>query len=353
MTPIGSDARTPARGLRAFVQAPPVTAMVVGYLVYLAGLFLVWKAVLLWTPDQVGLQMPGHNLHIANLHHHLYAQAMEAIVLFPALFIVELVLTGWQNSSLRYLFSRAPSAMSDLACWLLGESRLMSLLALIMSLGVGLIGGDMIHAWIAKTTGVNLTTAGWPIWVQLPILFLIFSFFDYWNHRVDHAALFWPLHRFHHSAEQFCIMTTTRVHPAVFSSVISAVGPAAVLGAPPETIAELVVLVGLLRNVIHSRIDSNFGWIGRWVLQSPNHHRLHHVLDISVVPTGHFSLCPLWDRLFGTWRGEADQTLPIGVTDAPYRHGLWIGPDLWRDYMDFWKGWIPRRKPAPSASTSS
>jgi len=103
----------------------------------------------------------------------------------------------------------------------------------------------------------------------------------------------------------------------------------------------LVVLsLGFL---IHSRIDSDWGWIGRWVLQSPNHHRLHHILDISLVPAGHFSMAPLWDRLFGTWRGDADQSLAIGVETA-YRHGFWIVPDIARDYLDFWRGLL--RRPA-------
>jgi sterol desaturase/sphingolipid hydroxylase (fatty acid hydroxylase superfamily) len=93
----------------------------------------------------------------------------------------------------------------------------------------------------------------------------------------------------------------------------------------------MVISLGFL---IHSKIDSNFGWIGRWIIQSPQHHRLHHALDWITVPTGHFAQAPIWDHLFGTWRGEADQTLPIGV-DTAYRHGFWIVPDLVRDYWDF------------------
>jgi sterol desaturase/sphingolipid hydroxylase (fatty acid hydroxylase superfamily) len=56
-------------------------------------------------------------------------------------------------------------------------------------------------------------------------------------------------------------------------------------------------------------------------------------------------MAPIWDRLFGTWRGDADQSLAIGV-DTPYRHGFWVGPDLLRDYLDFWKGLIPGRRAA-------
>jgi sterol desaturase/sphingolipid hydroxylase (fatty acid hydroxylase superfamily) len=107
------------------------------------------------------------------------------------------------------------------------------------------------------------------------------------------------------------------------------------------TVNVMVIALGFL---IHSKIDSNFGWVGRYIIQSPQHHRLHHQLDYTTVPTGHFGMAPVWDHLFGTWRGECDQTLVIGV-ETPYRHGFWLGPDLVRDYADFWKGWalLPAR----------
>ena len=352
MTSIEVDAQ-PWSGLRTRVQEPLVGAIVAGFFAYLGALLLVWKAVLLWAPDQIALTVMGHPLHVGDLHRHLYAHGMEALVLFPALFVLDLALSGWENSSLRYLLSFAPSARMDLALWLMAESRVMSVLVLIMGLGVGLIGGDMVHDAIVRFTGVNLTTAGWPVWVQVPVLFLLFSFFDYWNHRLDHTSLFWPLHRFHHSADEFCIITASRVHPALFTSVVTVVGPAAVIGASSDAMLQIVILAGFVRNVIHSRIDSDFGFVGRWLIQSPNHHRRHHGLDVAALGQGHFSLCPLWDRLFGTWRGAADQTLRIGVDDAPYRHGVWVGPDLWRDYLDFWKGWIPLRKRAQETSTAS
>jgi len=103
----------------------------------------------------------------------------------------------------------------------------------------------------------------------------------------------------------------------------------------------------VLRYVIHSRINSNWGWFGRYVLQSPTHHRLHHILDIETEPCGHYGLMPIWDHLFGTWRGECDQSLVIGV-DTPYRHGYLFVVDLLRDYADFWRGLAGGLiKPAP------
>jgi len=97
--------------------------------------------------------------------------------------------------------------------------------------------------------------------------------------------------------------------------------------------------------LIHSKIDSDWGWFGRYVIQSPVHHRLHHKLDMST-PTGHFGMAPIWDRLFGTWYGDADQSLPIGVS-AAYAHGYFIPRDMARDYFDFWRGVFGRPNDVP------
>ena len=330
----------PAAGIEAHNKPDPVRGAVIAvFAVYLALLLLGWTAFDRWAPDRLTLGVLGHHLTITQLHHHVLSHALEVALMFPALFVAELAITGWDGSSLRRLtVLRTPSSMSDLACWLLWEAKLMTVLVGIMSLGLGLVSGLWIHDQVAALTGWSPSAAAWPLWLQLPVLFLVFSFFDYWNHRLDHSALFWPLHRFHHAADDFCILSAVRVHPALFTSVITVVGPAVALGASPEAVFELTFGTALLRYVIHSRIDSNFGWVGRYVVQSPTHHRLHHVLDISTQPVGHFSLAPIWDRLFGTWVGEADQSLVIGVCDPPYRHGAWIGPDLWRDYVEFWRG---------------
>ena len=59
------------------------------------------------------------------------------------------------------------------------------------------------------------------------------------------------------------------------------------------------------------------------------------------MPTAHFSLLPIWDHLFGTWRGGGSQRIAIGVDDS-YRHGFWVLPDLWRDYREFITGLFRR-----------
>jgi sterol desaturase/sphingolipid hydroxylase (fatty acid hydroxylase superfamily) len=210
----------------------------------------------------------------------------------------------------------------------------MTVLSAAMSLGVVFVSGEWLRLLIAHKTGLGMSIAPAPLAAQTAILFLLYSLFDYWSHRLDHSRLFWPLHRFHHAAEDFSVLTAARTHPAVFTAVVGTTLPGLLLGAAPEALGDLGILVITLRLLIHSRIESDLGWIGRWVIQSPRHHRLHHNLNRRPV---NLALTPVWDRLFGTWREAPAGPLRIGVT-TPYRQGAWVWPDMWRDYCDFWKG---------------
>ena len=86
------------------------------------------------------------------------------------------------------------------------------------------------------------------------------------------------------------------------------------LGAGAEAMIWVNVIVIALGFLIHSRIESGWGWIGRHLVQSPLHPRLHHKLDMSE-PTGFFSMMPVWDHLFGGWSGARDANVAIGKSE--------------------------------------
>lgn len=321
-------------------------AVMIGFVAYLAISALICWGVFKFLPNQIAFTLVHHHFSIGELHRRILSTALVMGLVIPTIFVIELALVGWRESSLRLLIvEHTPSSMSDLACFLGWQARIMSVLTFVMSLGVALISGAWLHDRIHQYTGINLTLAGWPVVIQAVVFFVVYSFFDYWAHRTDHSRYFWPLHRFHHAADDFCVLNSVRTHPAVFTDIIAITMPAALFEASPDAIIAINLFTLVLRYVIHSRIDSNWGWFGRYVLQSPVHHRLHHILDMTV-PVGHYALTPIWDHMFGTWRGDATQSLVIGVA-APYRHGAWIGPDLWRDYVDFWRGWTHFGRPQP------
>jgi sterol desaturase/sphingolipid hydroxylase (fatty acid hydroxylase superfamily) len=311
---------------------PLALAVVGGHLLLLTA---AWLALRLYIPDTVVLRLFGHVHVVSEVHRRLIDRAVVAGVLAPGVFLVEYLWMGCAESSVRHLLvQRTPSGRADVVCFLASLAPPMTLLSAAMSLGVVFVSSEWLRLLIAHKTGLGLSIASAPLAAQTAILFLLYSLFDYWSHRLDHSRLFWPLHRFHHAAEDFSVLTAARTHPAVFTAVVGTTLPGLLLGAAPEALGDLGILVITLRLLIHSRIESDLGWIGRWVIQSPRHHRLHHNLNRRPV---NLALTPVWDRLFGTWREAPAGPLRIGVT-TPYRQGAWVWPDMWRDYCDFWKG---------------
>jgi sterol desaturase/sphingolipid hydroxylase (fatty acid hydroxylase superfamily) len=307
---------------------------VVGYLLIFAAGVMTVDTLL---PDRVTLSAFGHYWNIDDLHGRLFRATLLVGLVVPAIFVVETAWVGWQDCSLRHFFvDRSPSSLSDLVTFVLWRGHVMKILGTLLTFGALLTTGQWFNDLVRDWTGLRLSLAGWPFAVQIICYVFLYTFLNYWNHRLDHTSYFWPLHRYHHSAREFYILTSTRVHPASFSDVLVFTLPMALIGTPPGIVAGFALVAASYGYLIHSRIDADFGWVGRWIVQSPAHHRIHHSLEISQ-GTANYSLIPLWDRLFGTWRDTAGQAPAVGVTD-PYRHGAWVFGDLLRDYWDFLRG---------------
>ena len=325
------------------------TALTVAFAAYALAAVAAWWLALKVVPAELTLTLLGRSLHTASVHDHLN-NIFLVFLLLPTALGIEAAVVGWEGSSIRQLlFARTPSLNTDLAVFVLGQGHVLDIVGRVLLLGASMISGAWIHDAIKTATGIDLGPPPLPFALQLPLYFAIYSFFDYWTHRTDHTKFFWPLHRYHHSAEDFGVVTSVRQHPAAFTAVFIVNLPLAVLGAPTNVMIYVNVLVIAIGFLVHSRIDATWGWVGRWLVQSPNHHRAHHKLDMSR-PTGHFAIMPVWDRLFGTWYEDTpDPKLVIGV-DTPYRHGFFVPRDMARDYVHFWIGWFGGRNDGPESA---
>ncbi|WP_304169344.1 sterol desaturase family protein [Phenylobacterium aquaticum] len=312
-------------------------AILLGFIVYAALLAGAWWGLSPRLPDRLTVQLLGHDISVGNVRDRVLSAGMLMLAILPFALWLEWLVVGWARSSTRrMLFARTRSIKTDLALLVLAQGQVLDLLGRLMMLGASMISGGWIRDWLSANTGFTVDPTGLPIPLQVVIYFYVYTFFDYWTHRLDHSRWFWPLHRYHHSAEDFCVATSARQHPAAFTVIFMINVPLAILGAPPAVMLYVNVVATTVGFLIHSQLTSDWGWVGRWIIQSPLHHRAHHKLDMSE-PTGHFAMAPVWDHLFGTWRGAADPALAIGV-DTPYRHGFWVAPDLLRDYWHFLTG---------------
>jgi len=323
------------------------TSLFIGFAAYLALIAYLAASAPHWAPDGVQLHLLGMSLEARAGAARLVAVGLVPLGVLPAVFLLELAFVGWAGSSLRQVLVRpSRSVMTDMAVYALQVIKVLKVLGAIMTLGAILISTGWLRGQLAEATGLSLTVAGLPLLAQVAVLYLVFSFFDYWSHRAEHSRPFWPLHRYHHAADAFCILSASRSHPAALAGVIIALS-AVVVGGSATAILMLAVGVAALRFLQHSRLDSDFGWVGRYLLMSPRHHRLHHALGTRPEEAGNFGLCPIWERMFGTWRQPPEGQWAIGVA-TPYRHGALVHADIWRDYKEFWLRLLaPLAKPRP------
>ena len=324
----------------------PRLLIVVGLLAYVGTLAAAWLAISARVPDQIPLSLAGHAFTLKHVHDKILSAGTVVLLILPSAFWIECAVIGWRKSSLRALMTPTNSMKTDISFFLMEQLHLTGMIGKVLMLGLSIVSGLALRDWLAASTGFAIDPSALPLPLQAIVYFYIYSFFDYWAHRLGHTKYFWPLHRYHHSAEDFCVINGGRIHPAGFAGIFFINIPMPLLGATPEAMIWVNVVTSVLGFVIHSRMETGFGWIGRYVIQSPLHHRLHHKLDMSEA-TGFFGMTPIWDHLFGGWSERCDKNVVVGV-DTPYRQGFWVMPDLLRDYWDFWKGLVGRRSLSPS-----
>lgn len=300
-------------------------------------------------PNKVVLSWHGKSLFMGDIAERIlggFDQYLFAFSLLVPIFAVEARLVGWKNSSFYDLFVKpTASSKTDLMVFVAGETHVLYFVGRIMVFFASIKLGMVIHDWLAAHTFINMNLGALPLAVQFPVFFLIYTFIDYWRHRLDHTPLFWPLHRYHHAAKEFSVLTSARQHPAEITGILLVNIPLAMLNASPEMMTFLALFMTVLGYMWHSRVNTDLGWFGRWGIVGPVHHRLHHRLISPGDRQVQFGALAIWDRMFGTWEEKPTsaapifETVPIGV-ETEYRHGLWIVPDIFRDYLDFWKGWL-------------
>jgi sterol desaturase/sphingolipid hydroxylase (fatty acid hydroxylase superfamily) len=69
----------------------------------------------------------------------------------------------------------------------------------------------------------------------------------------------------------------------------------------------------------HSRIDTDLGWLGKWIFVSPRAHHLHHKIDESSGRNFGDSFI-FWDRMFNTYEepNASIKNLTQGLPYNPY-----------------------------------
>ena len=236
-------------------------------------------------------------------------------ILFSCFFIEALVM-GWKRSSLYRLIRPSATARSDLAVAGITVLEFSGIIAIFSTFGMSYV----FPAWFKGNYRSEYLQIFDSIFLQFFVWLFVYDFLDYWYHRIMHNVGFlWEMHKFHHAATEFNIITGKRVHilEHVFRSYFHAI-PLALLGSP----IEMFLSVMLVRKVVdifqHSMINWSYGWVGRWLVVSPITHRIHHSILPEHLDKNYGNILPIWDRIFGSWY-EGDKLNDfVDAIDNPY-----------------------------------
>lgn len=227
--------------------------------------------------------------------------------------LVEWIWIGARNSSFARLTQwKDPSVKTDWFCFvILSLLGVRAILAVIFSVGLTL----GIQSLASDHFKWNLLS-DFPIWAQLGFLVLLNPFLFYVNHRIMHAW-FWEIHKVHHSATSMTILTPHRNHPIDFIVVtmINTI-PAALLGCSFIAISIYEFFNGIYQSMVHSNLGWRSPFIDKYLLISPEAHRLHHSNNPEHFDTN-FGVLVIWDKIFGTHRPPEnyDEQIEIGFVE--------------------------------------
>jgi len=147
-----------------------------------------------------------------------------------------------------------------------------------------------------------------PSWLAIAASVILLDLAIYLQHVLFHAVpVLWRLHRMHHADLEFDVTTGLRFHPIeILLSLAIKLGVVAALGPPAVAVLVFEVLLNATAMFNHGnvRLAAGLDRVLRWIVVTPEMHRVHH----SVVPretNSNFGFnLPWWDRLFGTYRSR-------------------------------------------------
>ncbi len=167
----------------------------------------------------------------------------------------------------------------------------------------------------------------WPTWLEVVIGVLVFDLAIYGQHVIFHMVPWlWRLHIVHHVDMEIDVTTGLRYHTfeilhsaLIKLAIVIVVGPAAVA----VVIFEILLSATSMFNQSNISIPFWLDRVLRFVVVTPDMHRVHHsVIRHETNCNLGFNL-PWWDYLFRTYVAQprdGHEQMSIGVSDFRDEH---------------------------------
>jgi sterol desaturase/sphingolipid hydroxylase (fatty acid hydroxylase superfamily) len=135
----------------------------------------------------------------------------------------------------------------------------------------------------------------------------------------------------HHADLEFDVSTGLRFHPVeILLSMLIKFTVIAGLGAPALAVLIFEVLLNATSMFNHSNVRIPLALDGalRWLVVTPDMHRVHHSILARETNSNFGFNLPWWDRLFGTYRAQpmaGHEAMTIGIEQ--FREARELGLD--------------------------
>ncbi|MBB4287193.1 sterol desaturase family protein [Roseospira goensis] len=159
---------------------------------------------------------------------------------------------------------------------------------------------------------------------------LLLDLVVYLQHVMFHAVpALWRVHRMHHADTEIDVSTGLRFHPVeIVLSMVLKLAVVAALGPPAVAVLLFEVLLNAtaLFNHANLRLPARVDRVLRWVVVTPDMHRVHHSIRPEETHSNFGFNLPWWDRLLGTYRAQP----------AEGHDGMTIGLPIFRHVREQW-----------------
>jgi sterol desaturase/sphingolipid hydroxylase (fatty acid hydroxylase superfamily) len=169
-----------------------------------------------------------------------------------------------------------------------------------------------------------------PWWSTIVVSVVLLDLAIYLQHVMFHAVpALWRLHRMHHADLDIDVTTGARFHPIeILLSMLIKFGVVAALGASAVAVLIFEVLLNATSMFNHGNVRISVGLDRylRWLVVTPDMHRVHHSIMVGETNSNFGFNLPWWDRLLGTYRDQP----------AAGHQGMTIGIEQFRDGRELW-----------------
>jgi sterol desaturase/sphingolipid hydroxylase (fatty acid hydroxylase superfamily) len=181
---------------------------------------------------------------------------------------------------------------------------------------------------LAYTTAIMAAEHGygllnlWQIPGTLSIIatLLLLDFAIYAQHILMHKwPLLWRLHKAHHTDLEFDVTTALRFHPLeIILSMLYKAMCIVLIGGNPAAIVVFEIILNGAATFNHSNVKilEKVDKILRWLIITPDMHRIHHSTELTERDSNYGFSVSWWDRLCRTYTAEpklSQITMPIGL----------------------------------------